>query len=81
MPPHATKELARITQGFSFAYLKEVYIAALLALTQHNDPDKHVAETENATQMEDLGKFGNLLQQQIMTLKADMAEEGKSTWS
>ena len=66
--PH---HIASITDGFSFAYLKEAYVASLLALvqtlTEGTVPDE---EEDDRT----WGRFGNMLQRQVAVLRNDIAD-------
>ena len=74
-PSTVPHHIASITDGFSFAYLKEAYVASLLALVQ--------ASTEGAVpeEVEDdrtWGRFGNILQQQVAVLRKDVVDETAS---
>ena len=66
VPPH----IASITDGFSFAYLKEAFVASLLTLVQDSAEDTRPAEEEDDREW---GRFGNLLQKQIAALREDLA--------
>lgn len=60
-----------MTEGFSFAYLKEAFIASLLTL------GRAVAEGAAAVEEDDdrkWGRLGNLLQKQVAALREEMAE-------
>jgi hypothetical protein len=71
-PTSVPNHIASITDGFSFAYLKEVYISSLLMLVQ--DSDKECQPTEEDEEDRKWGRFGNLLQQQVASLRGDMIE-------
>lgn len=66
--PH---RIALVTEGFSFAYLKEAYVASLLRLVQDSAEDVVPAEEEEGSE---LGRFGTLLLQQVVALRQDIAE-------
>lgn len=70
-PPTVPYHIASITDGFSFAYLKEVYVVSLLMLVQNSAEDIMAAEAEGDRQ---LGTFGSLLQQQAVALRKDIGE-------
>lgn len=70
-PPTVPYHIASITDGFSFAYLKEVYVASLLILVQSSAQDIMAAEEEGDPQ---LGTFGSLLQQQAVALRKDIVD-------
>ena len=67
--PH---HIASITGGFSFAYLKEAYVASLLALVQASTEGAVPAEEEDDRTW---GRFGNILQQQVAVLRKDIVDE------
>lgn len=66
--PH---HIASITDGFSFAYLKEAYVASLLTLVRDLALEVMPAEEEDDRKW---GRFGNLLQQQAVALREDITE-------
>lgn len=70
-PSGVPHHIATITDGFSFAYLKEAYINSLLTLMQDMAEDVPPAEEDDDRQW---GRFGNLLQQQAATLKEDIGQ-------
>lgn len=74
MPSTVPHHIASITDGFSFAYLKETYIASLLTLVQYSAKEDMPAETEDDRKW---GRFGNLLQQQVATLREDILKWGE----
>lgn len=72
--------IASITDGFSFAYLKEAYLSALLLLIQDSAKKEVQPLEENESDNDDeedrkWGRFGNLLQQQVATLRQDIVVE------
>lgn len=71
--PH---RIASITEGFSFAYLKETYVAALLALVRDSADD--TIATEEGKENREWGRLGNLLQKQTAVLREEMADADKS---
>lgn len=75
MPPAAAHHIASITEGFSFAYLKEAYIASLLTLVRNSADNVMPAEEEDDGKW---GRLGNLLQKQVAVLREEMAEADKS---
>lgn len=70
-PSSLPSHVASITDGFSFAYLKEAYVASLLTLLRDSAEDMKPAEDEENRKW---GRFGNLLQQQVASLREDIAE-------
>ena len=75
MPPAAAHHIASITDGFSFAYLKEAYVASLLTLVRNSADNVMPAEEEDDRTW---GRLGNLLQKQVAILREEMAEADKS---
>jgi transitional endoplasmic reticulum ATPase len=55
--------IASLTAGFSFAYLKEAYISALLSLARRT-----ATQSDNESEV-----FATLLQRQVETLRAEMS--------
>ena len=66
--PH---QIASITDGFSFAYLKEAYIGSLLTLVRNAGDGIAPAGEEDDREW---GRFGNVLQKQVFALREDIAE-------
>ncbi len=75
MPPAAAHYIASITDGFSFAYLKEAYMASLLMLVRNSADNGMPAEEEEDDKI--WGRLGNLLPKQIALLREEMAEVDK----
>lgn len=75
MPPAAAHHIVSITDGFSFAYLKEAYVASLLTLVRNSAEEVMPAEEEDDRKW---GRLGNLLQKQIAVLREEMSEADKS---
>ena len=72
MPSTVPHHVASITDGFSFAYMKEAYIASLLTLVQSSAEDFKSGEEEDDDRK--LGRFGNILQQQVAILRQDILQ-------
>ena len=70
----AAQQIASITDGFSFAYLKETYVASLLTLARNSAEEVVLPEDEDDCKW---GKFGKLLQQQATSLKEEIAAKGE----
>ena len=67
--------VSSITQGFSFAYLKEAYVSSLLELARAVPVgDTNLKEVPD----QKWGRLGNLLEKQVINLKSEMAEADKS---
>ena len=66
--PH---QIASITDGFSFAYLKEAYVASLLTLVRSAGDGIAPAGEEDD---QEWGRFGNVLQKQVVALREDIGE-------
>lgn len=71
-PDDLPQHIASMTDGFSFAYLKEAYVASLLTLVRQSE-DGELAAAEDKSEEEDRkwGKFGSLLEQQVASLRED----------
>ncbi|KAI9823491.1 MAG: hypothetical protein M1819_001345 [Sarea resinae] len=71
------EQVASVTDGFSFAYLKELYLSTLLSLYRKSSGRATLDEYEHEDNDEDdqkFGQFGNLLRKQAATLRSEMAE-------
>ncbi len=66
--PH---HIASITDGFSFAYMKEAFVASLLTLVRDSAEDIKPAEEEDDREW---GRFGNVLKKQVGALREDIAQ-------
>jgi hypothetical protein len=75
MPSTVIRHIASITEGFSFAYLKETYVASLLTLAWESAESTLPAEDEDVRKW---GRLGNLLQKQVALLRHEMSEADKS---
>lgn len=64
-----------MTEGFSFAYLKEAYIASLLTLGREAADGVIPDEEEDDRKW---GRLGNLLQKQVVDLREEMVGTEKS---
>lgn len=64
-----SERVAELTEGFSFAYLKEAWVACLLTLLY----DTSATGTKEAS-----GRLAETLEKQIGILKAEMADVEKS---
>ncbi|OJD33890.1 p-loop containing nucleoside triphosphate hydrolase protein [Diplodia corticola] len=62
-----SKRIAELTDGFSFAYLKEAWVASLLSL---------LYATSSAGTTEASGKLPKMLEKQIEVLKEEMSDVG-----
>ena len=60
-----------MTEGFSFAYLKEAFVSSLLTLVRDSAEETPPAEEEDDREW---GRFGNVLQKQVIVLREDIAE-------
>ena len=69
-PSTVPDHIASITDGFSFAYMKEAFVASLLTLVYNSTEDIKPAEEEDDHKW---GRFGNLLQKQVVALREDLA--------
>ena len=75
MSPGVPQMVSSITQGFSFAYLKEAYVSSLLELARAVPVgDTNLKEVPD----QKWGRLGNLLEKQVINLKSEMAEADKS---
>ena len=72
-PSTVPDHIASITDGFSFAYMKEAFVASLLTLAYDSTADITPAEEEDDREW---GRFGNLLQKQVVALREDLARSG-----
>lgn len=73
LPPH----IASITEGFSFAYMKEAYVGSLLTLARQSGESEIASLPEPSNeQVQTKGRFGVILEQQVASLREDIGEEG-----
>ena len=75
IPSTLPDHIASVTDGFSFAYLKEACFASLLTLAQSVAEEK--TSTEKKKEEEEdrkWGRFGNMLQQQVAILRQDILQ-------
>jgi hypothetical protein len=75
MPSTVIRHIASITEGFSFAYLKETYVASLLTLAWESAESTLPAEDEDVRKW---GRLGNLLRKQVALLRHEMSKADKS---
>ncbi|KAL8768189.1 MAG: hypothetical protein Q9209_005498 [Squamulea sp. 1 TL-2023] len=79
LPPEISSAIANITEGFSFAYLQEALVTALLGLIQTQQLDTTIPESSEPV-------LGNLeanpiwqaIQKQVKTLRKEMQSSRKS---
>jgi hypothetical protein len=62
--------IASLTADFSYAYLKEAYVSALLSLARRTATESEEVGQDNESEV-----FFVLLQQQIETLRAEMSAQ------
>lgn len=60
--------VAEITEGFSFAYMKEIFVSSLLHIAGHQEEKEKYAENGLESSF-----LWNVVQQQIKVLRAEMA--------
>ena len=93
-PPSLSPAIASITEGFSFAYLKEAFITSLLVLVaaqraekagtaiKEREPEPSGENGNSAVDLEDQELQGNqlwkIISKQVKTLKTEMEEGRKS---
>ena len=91
-PPSLSHAIASITDSFSFAYLKEAFIAALLVLVatqraeragvkaaeEPSQPDDKRAEASAGDKELEDNQLWRLLRKQVQTLRTEMSESHKS---
>ncbi|KAI9574647.1 P-loop containing nucleoside triphosphate hydrolase protein [Boletus coccyginus] len=65
-PESFVEEVADLTQGFSFAYLKEAFVLTLVRITNAADGDERV-------------EFPVVMKSQIMTLRKELGEQQSTT--
>lgn len=80
-PPELSESIADITEGFSFAYLKEAFITSLLMIVGSRRGKKEIEGLTAAG--EDVHKLHHLLlwrvmDKQVKTLRAEMEDSRKS---
>lgn len=80
LPPQLSSALANITEGFSFAYLQEAFVTALLSIlrTQREHPVIPVASEVSTS--DDLGsnEVWQAISKQVQTLRKEMKDSRKS---
>ena len=76
MPDGLPPYIASITEGFSFAYMKEAYVGSLLTLArQSGDNEISSLPEPSDEQVQTKGRFGIILEQQVASLREDIGEE------
>ena len=81
-PPKLSEAIAEVTEGFSFAYLKETFITSLLIIVGSRKTGRDIDGL--AGNSEEVGEFDNLLlwrvlSKQVNNLRAEMEDARKST--
>ena len=75
MPDRLPSHIASITEGFSFAYMKEAYVASLLTLArQSGDTEIPSLHEPSDEQVQTKGRFGIILEEQVASLREDIGE-------
>ena len=80
-PPKLSEVIAEVTEGFSFAYLKEAFITSLLMIVGSRKTSKEIDGLADA--FEEPNEFSHLLlwrvmSKQVKTLRAEMEDARKS---
>lgn len=80
LPTEISSAVANITEGFSFAYLQEVFVTALLSIVQTRratlvQHDTSVLATSNDLQSNEIWQA---LRKQVQTLRKEMKDSRKS---
>lgn len=75
IPSTLPDHIASITDGFSFAYLKEALFASLLTLAKSFAEEKTATEQKKEEEEDrKWGRFGSILQQQVAILRQDILQ-------
>ena len=81
LPPQISSAIANITEGFSFAYLQEVLVTALLSIVQtHRANAISHLDTQSASPSDDLesNEVWQAVSKQVQTLRREMKDSRKS---
>lgn len=80
-PPKLSEAIADITEGFSFAYLKETFITSLLMIVGSRKTSQEIESlsetTDNASELDNL-LLWRVMSKQVKTLRAEMEDARKS---
>ena len=80
-PPKLSEAIADITEGFSFAYLKEIFITSLLMIVGSRKTSREIEglseTTDNASKLDNL-LLWRVMSKQVKTLRAEMEDARKS---
>ena len=81
-PPKLSEAIAEVTEGFSFAYLKETFITSLLIIVGSRKTGRDIDGLAGSS--EEAGEFDNILlwrvlSKQVNNLRAEMEDARKST--
>ena len=76
MPDQLSAHIASMTEDFSFAYMKEAYVASLLTLARQSGDVEFTSSPEpSEEQIQTKGRFGMILERQVASLREDICEE------
>ena len=85
LPPQISTAIANITEGFSFAYLQEAFVSALLSIVQKKEEAANVMKASNGAALsdsssDDLDKnpVWQAINEQVQTLRREMKDSRKS---
>ncbi|KAL9634693.1 MAG: hypothetical protein Q9164_003947 [Protoblastenia rupestris] len=85
LPPQISTAIANITEGFSFAYLQEAFVSALLSIVQKKEEAANVMKASNGAAIpdsssDDLDKnpVWQAIDEQVQTLRREMKDSRKS---
>ena len=79
-PPQISSAIASITEGFSFAYLQEAFVTALLSIVQTQRVNLVKSDASGITTSGDLGSnvVWQAISKQVQTLRKEMKDSRKS---
>ena len=79
IPSNISKAVADITEGFSFAYLQEAFVTALLSIVQMQKTQlPAVGSPSKATDDLESNRVWQAIKKQVETLRAEMRDSRKS---
>lgn len=80
LPPQISSAIASITEGFSFAYLQEALVTALLSIVQSQRENLIKPDDSGISTSDDLGSNAvwQAISKQVQTLRKEMKDSRKS---
>ena len=79
LPVNISTAVAEITEGFSFAYLQETFVTALLSIVQTQKADTTILSGSHSTSIElESSNIWQAIKKQVEILRKEMRDSKKS---